>query len=79
MARLRLSRLPECRLADPAQDLRGLELTGPDGKPAGKIVELIVNTLTDRADGVVLDNGLQFRLRDLSRNGSAVHLVPRGH
>ncbi len=79
MAKLRLSQLKDWTLADPSQDLRGLFVVSPDGQPAGKIVELVVNTETGLAESVVLDNGLAFKLRDLERNGSAVHAVPSSH
>ncbi len=76
MARLSLSQLKEWTLLDPKQDLRGLEVRLPSGEKAGTVVDLIVNTMTNAVDGVVLDTGDAFHIRALHRHDSFLALAP---
>ncbi len=74
MAILSLSQLKDWRLADPSRDLRGLPLLDSSGRSLGTIVELKVNTRTDRVEFVVLSNGEAFPVSRLERERDAVRL-----
>ncbi len=74
MAILSLSQLEGWRLADPSRDLRGLPLVDSSGSTLGTIVELKVNTRTDRVEFVVLSNGEAYPVSRLERERDAVRL-----
>ncbi len=74
MAILPLRELPDYRLADPAQDIRGLPLLDAAGERLGTIVELKVDTLSDEVEVAVLDTGRAFSVRRLERAGQEVRV-----
>jgi sporulation protein YlmC with PRC-barrel domain len=74
MAVLPLSELPGWRLADPAEDLRGLPVLDENGMEVGIVAELPVDTDTDLIETVVLDNGNAYSVRRLRRDGQTLHL-----
>ena len=77
MAMRPLRDLPGWRLADPSQDVRGLPVLDESGQKLGTVAELVVNTLTDFIQDVVLDTGLAFPVRKLERNGREIRVVKR--
>jgi sporulation protein YlmC with PRC-barrel domain len=74
MAILPLRELPDYRLADPVQDIRGLPLFDATGERLGTVVELKVDTLSDEVEVAVLDNGRAFSIRRLERAGQELRL-----
>jgi sporulation protein YlmC with PRC-barrel domain len=74
MAILPLSELPGWKLADPADDLRGLTVVDEDGVRLGAVAELPVDTDSNLIEMVVLDTGAAYSIRLLRRDGQTLHL-----
>ncbi len=65
MAIATLKQLDDWKLKDEDQDIRGKTLKGPDGRPLGRIRDFLVNTDTERVETIVLDDGSEYRVRDI--------------
>ena len=64
-----LSELDDWQLEHEEQDLRGRPLLGEDGRPVGRVDEMIVDTEQERVIAIRLDNGREypttaFQIRD---------------
>jgi uncharacterized protein (TIGR02271 family) len=76
MARERLSNLDNWELENKDQDIRGDTLYGPDGKPIGKVDDLIVDTDRELIVAIVLENGKMYAADSFEfRDGKPVLLA----
>ena len=73
----KLEALDNYELEHPEQDLRGQTLVTPEGKPIGRVDDMLVNTDEERVDALRLDDD---RIVDIDyvdiRDGKPVLLVP---
>ncbi len=60
-----LSQLRTWTLDYPKDDIRGWVLRNLDGRPLGRVAELIVDTESRHVTGVVLSSGKQYPAHDI--------------
>ena len=78
MARVQLSRLPNWKVLDTDQEIRGLRLVDSPGVTIGLIADLIVDTDAGEVDALVLDTGEEVSV-DTIETGRGVVVLRQQH
>lgn len=74
MARVPLSQLPDWKVVDEGQEIRGLRLEDETGNVLGLIADLIVDEDAGYVDAVVLDTGQEISAHDIEIGQNVVVL-----
>ncbi|HEX9951222.1 MAG TPA: PRC-barrel domain-containing protein [Rubricoccaceae bacterium] len=77
MSHVPLSATSDWRLADDAQDIRGVDVVDATGARLGRIVELVVDTATETVSTVLLDDGTGIAVAELTVGDGLVTASPR--
>jgi uncharacterized protein (TIGR02271 family) len=76
MAKTPLSKSDEYELIDKSRDIRGWKVQDHAGNVLGKVEELIVDTERETVTHIILDNQVQYPIRDIELADDRVLVVP---
>lgn len=78
MTHERFSESNAWELENPADDLRGRLVVGPDGRELGRITDMVVDTASQSIDAVVLEDGRQLPALSLDISGDDLRYIEDG-